>query len=325
MSLSILVLGGTRFVGRALARSLHAQGHRITVSSRRPQSAPAGVGVEAGERQQAISRMVSRSFQPDLVLDFTAYDAAAVRQAMQGFPQADYLLVSSTWVTRLWPRARADEMAPASTPRPADMPEATWNYVRNKALAEAVVAEHAMLESRRRAARIVRLPIMWGSDDHTGRLAFYVGRLAQGRLLLVDGGLNRAQIVWSQDVVKLIGAVIHNLESLPLLSEALPDEGLTVRGWIGLIAAACEFEARCFSIPSAGLRLRCPQYLEHEPLWREQELVVTAANLFVLAGLASTEPGDWLPGLAMSMPYTTGIAPVPGELSLLDRLEGSHG
>ena len=52
---------------------------------------------------------------------------------------------------------------------------------------------------------------------------------------------------------------------------------------------------------------------------------MTAANLFVLAGLASTEPGDWLPGLAMSMPYTTGIAPVPGELSLLDRLEGSHG
>lgn len=325
MSRSILILGGTRFVGRALATHLLAQGDRVTVSSRRPQSAPEGAAVEPGEREQAIARLAVQA-SPDIVLDFTAYDAAAAGQAMQAFPTADYLLVSSIWVTRMWPGAGADELVPgqATIRQPQGMPALTWRYVRNKAMAEAAVAAQAADEAGRRAARILRLPIMWGRDDHTGRLEFYLSRLLAGRLLLVDGGMNAAQIAWSQDVVRAVAAALPSLAQLPLLCEGLPGEALVVRAWIDVMARGCGRPARSFSVSSAQLQRECPAYLDHEPLWREQALPPTPANLFSQVGLASTDPGDWLPALSAQFQHHATAVPIPGEGALLDRMERRH-
>ena len=48
--MKILVMGGTRFVGRPLVARLHAQGHALTLFTRGKNAVPAGVEHLCGDR-----------------------------------------------------------------------------------------------------------------------------------------------------------------------------------------------------------------------------------------------------------------------------------
>ncbi len=291
----VLILGGTRFTGRALAARLVDQGHEVTVSSRRPERAPTRTRVVGGERREAIDRLAAELF--DQVLDFTAYDADSARHALSAFSGARYLLISSMWVTRLAPGMTAAAPAPVDSPAPSDLPEITRRYIAGKAAAEDVV---------RRAggqACALRLPIVWGADDHTGRLAFYRARLRDGAAqILVDGGANGVQLLWSDDAADAIGRLIEGKADPPSILEAIPGPPRRLAEIVDLIAAADGRMAAPVSLSREILGERLPAYLEREPLWRERPLAAGANNLFQLAGKAATPLETWLERLVRETP-----------------------
>ena len=107
----LLILGGTRFMGFALAGLLVDTGHDVTISSHRPENAPKGVHAHGGERGRAIVSLAQeRPF--DAVVDFTAYDADSAEQAIEAFSGARYFLISSIWVAKLRRGMLADTPLP---------------------------------------------------------------------------------------------------------------------------------------------------------------------------------------------------------------------
>jgi nucleoside-diphosphate-sugar epimerase len=296
----LLILGGTRFTGRALAGLLANIGHDVTVSSRRPENAPKGVQTHGGERGEAMVGLArERPF--DAVVDFTAYDADSTRQALDAFSKGRYFLISSIWVTKLHHGMLADTPAPIDVSAPHDLPAVTRKYIEDKASAEFQVRK---AHSTGRMAVALRLPILWGLNDHTGRLDFYRRRVTDGGAqILVDGGTNYAQLGWSEDVAGAIARLVTaDAHELPPLLEGLPGNGTTVIKLNELIAAEEGVLAQPVAVPRETLAREFPAFLDYEPLWREESLPVSRANLFTVTGWVPHALKDWLGNLVSQVP-----------------------
>lgn len=296
----VLILGGTRFVGFALARLLADAGHKVTASSRRPENVPQGVHPYGGERSSAISSLAQElSF--DVVVDFTAYDADSAGLAIAAFSGARYFLISSTWVTRLQRGMLADTPAPTGVFAPHYLPDVTRKYIEGKAGAESQVHK---AHSRGRVTVALRLPIMWGTNDHTARLDYYRRRVTDGaEQILIDGGTNRVQLGWSEDMAGAIARLVTiDDHELPPLLEGLPDSSITVSDLNALIARAEDTVARPIAVPQEILAREFPAFLAYEPLWREEALPVSSANLFKFTGWKPRDLQDWLANLVRQAP-----------------------
>jgi nucleoside-diphosphate-sugar epimerase len=291
----ILILGGTRFLGRKVAETLAIKGHELTLLSRRTGSVPPGARQVCAERKAGLDALKGSRF--DLVLDFICHDAAAgpADVAASVAPER-YVLISSTWVPRLWSGDRADEPGPGSGRAAANLPPVTMNYLGGKVRAEQAVAT---LRDAGRDAVSLRLPIMLGEGDHTGRFDFYRHRLADGGpLIAVAGGYNTAQIAVMEDLAQ---ALVRWLEVADIgdhpIWEGLPGEGRSVRNTLERMATSAGTKARLMDVPVAELARDFPVYLEQEPFWRESALAVTEANIYSAASLVPAIFGDELPAL----------------------------
>ena len=279
----ILIIGGTRFLGRRVAETLVSAGHNLTLVSRRTGCVPAGAQQICSERGAGLAMLQGIRF--DLVLDFICYDSMDMDQVAASIVAERYVLISSTWLPRLWAGSCANELPSGSTPVAAQLPTVTLNYLSGK-----LRAEQALNKLRQLGCKAVslRLPIILGDGDHTGRLDFYRRRLADGGpLIAVDGGQNHAQIAVMGDLAKAI--VRWSTEKdigRFLVWEALPDNGRSVRAIIEAMAVAAGVTATLVDLPVAELARDLPVYLDQEPFWRESALPLTAANIYAAVGMA---------------------------------------
>jgi nucleoside-diphosphate-sugar epimerase len=317
--MDILVLGGTRFVGRTTAKLLVGQGHAVTVASRRRENVPTGATCVIGERPALVAELRGRRF--DIVLDFIAYDETAPQHLLSAVPSGLYVLISSTWVPRLGSNKSAIELLETSpSSAPPGMQDITYRYLVGKVRAESAVVAQSAHSTEQRV--ILRLPIMWGAGDRTGRLGFYRQRIHDGGpVIAVSGGRNAAQIAWSEDIARaLIGWLVsREIASAPVW-EALPDEGRPVRELLAAVARAEGRPIRLADVPESTLERRLPGYLLEEPLWRECPLDRTSRNLFRTAGVVPTACDTWLQDLVRepARPASTDLRQV--ELTLLREL-----
>ena len=112
--MKILVMGGTRFVGKPLVARLQAQGHALTLFTRGKNAVPAGVEHLCGDRSSddGLSALQGRSF--DVIVDSSGRkqeDSSRV-VAITGPPSHRFVYVSSAGVyadSEQWP---LDESSP---------------------------------------------------------------------------------------------------------------------------------------------------------------------------------------------------------------------
>ena len=287
----ILILGGTRFLGRRVAEILVAAGHELTLLSRRSGSVSKGARQICAERGAGLHALKGDQF--DLVLDFICHDGDGPVEVAMSIDPVRYVLISSTWVPRLWFGARADELHPGLAPVTTDLPAVTVDYLNGKVLAEQAVAS---LRKAGRDAVTLRLPIMLAEGDHTGRLDFYRRRFADGgRVIAVDGGHNSAQIAVMDDLAQALVRWVEGTDigRLPIW-EGLPGEGRSVRSILELMATSWGAKAKLMDVPMGELARDLPAYLEQEPFWRETALPVTEANIYAAVGVTPATFGNEL-------------------------------
>ena len=118
----LLVLGGTKFLGRAAVEVALARGHEVTLFNRgetNPELFPEAKKLR-GDRTADLSALEGRDW--DVVLDPSGYIPSVVRASAEALVdrQPTYLFVSSVSAsTRAWPRrstSRAPSRSSASCP-----------------------------------------------------------------------------------------------------------------------------------------------------------------------------------------------------------------
>jgi nucleoside-diphosphate-sugar epimerase len=97
--MQILVMGGTRFVGKPLVARLMAQGHALTLFTRGKNPVPAGVEHITGDRSsdEGLSALQGRAF--DVIVDSSGRTLDDSRRVLTatGHPRHRFVYVSSAW------------------------------------------------------------------------------------------------------------------------------------------------------------------------------------------------------------------------------------
>ncbi len=194
----LLVLGGTKFLGRAVVGAALERGIEVTLFNRGRTNPALFPGVETltGDRHGDLSALEGRSW--DAVVDPSGYVPRVVRASTELLRGSvgHYVFVSSISVYAFPLPAWFDESAPRVV-LDADTEEVTGeSYGPLKARCEDVVREVFA-----RAFTIVRAGLIVGPHDPTGRFTYWPERLARGGEVLAPGDPDRfVQFVDARDL-----------------------------------------------------------------------------------------------------------------------------
>jgi len=180
--MNLLVLGGTRFLGRHLVDAACAAGHRVTLFNR-GRTAPglfADVGQLRGDRDGELAALGVARW--DAVIDMCGYVPRVVQQSVERLStRVDrYLFVSSVSVYADFSRAGIVEDAPVLRLTDPNTEDVLPNYGALKAACEAVV------QSTFAARSLIVCPgLIVGPNDPTARFSYWIRRCARGGPMLV--------------------------------------------------------------------------------------------------------------------------------------------
>ena len=203
----ILIIGGTRFLGRHVAERALSQGHRVTLFHRgrsMPDGLPGATSI-TGDRARDITSVTGVY---DAIVDTSGYlprDVAASCAWLRDRAAA-YAFVSSVSAYRDGFPAGADESTPLWDTGDSNATEMTVDtYGPLKAL-----CERAVLDRFGDRALIVRPGLIVGPYDASDRFTYWVRRIGSGGTVLVPGLPNRhVQIVDARDIADWLVAMLE--------------------------------------------------------------------------------------------------------------------
>ncbi|GAB2703470.1 NAD-dependent epimerase/dehydratase family protein [Nocardia thraciensis] len=173
-SMNLLVLGGTAWLGSAIARSALDSGHRVTCVVRGTET-PSGVSLIQADRDHDHALAEIATSRWDAVVDVSR-QPGQVRRAVRDLESVTdrFVFVSSVSVYASQAEIGADESAAVLDPLAADAIGSPDDYGPAK-----VACEHAVLEEFgvRRTA-IVRAGLIGGPGDPSGRTTYWPRRFA---------------------------------------------------------------------------------------------------------------------------------------------------
>jgi 2'-hydroxyisoflavone reductase len=196
----LLVLGGTKFLGRATVESALEAGHQVTLFNRgetNPELFPEAEQIR-GDRTQGLAELQGREW--DAVLDPSGQIPAVVRASAQALADSTpyYLFVSTVSVYADQGRRNDEESPLAELGDEPDnrLTEDYSNYGALKALCERTVRS---VYSER--CGVVRPGLIVGAHDPTGRFTYWPHRVARGGEVLAPAPPERkVQFVDARDL-----------------------------------------------------------------------------------------------------------------------------
>jgi 2'-hydroxyisoflavone reductase len=185
VAMRILILGGTRFVGRHLVEAALARDHDVTLFHRGRTNPGLHAGVERvlGDRDGGLEALGGRKF--DAVVDVSGYYRRIVGASARMFIDMvrRYLFVSTISVySEPIARGANEDAAVATTDEPDAETLEGGHYGALKGLCEQVVRD-----TFGERATIVRPGLVVGPHDYTGRFPYWPRRLARGGEVLAPG------------------------------------------------------------------------------------------------------------------------------------------
>ncbi len=202
------MLGGTRFLGRAVAEAALARGHDLTLFNRGETNAELFPDAEKlrGDRTDDLSALAGRTW--DAVIDPSGYVPRVVRQSAALLRDSGrYVFISSISVYPDFDEVRteSDPVAQLDGASEDELAADGSNYGALKALCEAEVAQ--VFGDR---SLIVRPGLIVGPNDPTGRFTYWARRLERGGEVLAPGPPERrAQFVDVRDLAEWIVAAVE--------------------------------------------------------------------------------------------------------------------
>ena len=225
--MKILVMGGTRFVGRPLVARLQAQGHALTLFTRGKNPVPAGVEHLRGDRSsdEGLSALQGRSF--DVIVDSSGRkqeDSSRVVD-ITGAPSHRFVYVSSAGVyadSDQWP---LDESSPTD-------PQSRHA---GKADTEAWLRREGI------AFTSFRPTYIYGPGNYNPVERWFFNRIVHNRPIPLPGdGSTITQLGHVEDLAEAMARCIEVDAAANRIYNCSGKQGITFKGLIRAAAVACD-------------------------------------------------------------------------------------
>ena len=181
--MNLLLLGGPKFVGRAVIDAALASGHEVTLFNRGTTGADLYPELEriVGDRHGGLEGLLGRRW--DAVVDTSGYVPRIVGASANLLATAvdHYVFVSSISVYASFDEV-VDEASPLDTLSEPGSEEVSEHYGALKAL-----CEHEVERAFPDRSTLVRAGLVVGPHDPTGRFTYWPHRIARGGDVLVPG------------------------------------------------------------------------------------------------------------------------------------------
>jgi 2'-hydroxyisoflavone reductase len=244
----ILIIGGTRFVGRHFVQAALDRGHTITLFNRGKSGADVFPGVETiyGDRDNAADLASLRGHRWDSVLDTCAYIPRHVAMLTDVIRDSTphYTLISTISVYADPVAHDADESAPLKA-----LDDETTEQVTNETYGGLkVLCERAASASRIGTVLNIRPGLIVGPYDHTDRFTYWVERIARGGDVLVPGDLaRRVQFIDGRDLGEWMVRMTERGVT-GTFNAVNPPEPTTWRDWLADMRDAFTSDARLHAV-----------------------------------------------------------------------------
>lgn len=249
--MELLIIGGTRFLGRALAAAALARGHRLTLFNRgrtNPQLFPQARHI-IGDRDGDLSALADHSW--DAVIDTCGYIPRVVRASAQFLADkvARYIFISTISVYAQDDGVNKDEGAPLAT-----IADETIETVTSETYGPLkVLCESAVEQAMPNRALIIRPGLIVGPYDPTNRFTYWVVRIARGGEILAPGGPHYpTQFIDVRDLAEWIIAMAE-ARANGIYNATGPDFRLTLGALFALCQKVAQSQARFTWIDDATL------------------------------------------------------------------------
>ncbi|WP_413299352.1 NAD-dependent epimerase/dehydratase family protein [Bacillus sp. 1P10SD] len=234
--MKILVLGGSRFLGRTFIKEALSQNHEVTIFNRGNQNTGLkDVEIITGDRFGDLSELKNRYW--DSVLDTSGFIPFTVENSTELLKDRvkHYTFISSISVYQDWVPENINESYPVldislekANELSKDVNGPIYEYYGHfKALCEKIA--EANLPGR---VLNVRAGQLIGPNDYTDRIPYWVHRVAKGGKVLVPGNEHRrVQLIDNKDLSKWILKMMAS-NSSGTFNATGPDYPLTIKQFI---------------------------------------------------------------------------------------------
>ncbi len=281
--MKLLIIGGTRFVGRHLVEYALARGHTLTLFNRGQSNPDLFPQVEQlrGDRAADLALLMHRSW--DAVVDTCGYLPRVVRLSAQALAgQIDrYVFISTVSVYADGNPRGMDETAPLATLKDETVEDVTGETYGGLK----VLCEKAVEETYLNRALIIRPGLIVGPHDPTDRFTYWPWRTAQGGEVLAPGNSDQpVQIIDARDLAQWIVQLVEEKRA-GIFNGVGPDYALTTRRMLEACVAVCNPQARLTWVSESFL-------LDHEvepwsemPVWlpEKESALETCSNARAIA------------------------------------------
>ncbi len=228
----ILVIGGSRFLGRHIVRQALDRGHAVSLFNRGmsdPDAFPEAESIR-GDRNEELSALAGREW--DATIDVCGYLPRQVRSLLEalGDTGGRYAFISSISVYDSSAPVGFSEDAPLVAPSYSDeltMEEYGALKVGCELTAQEVTSGRALL---------VRPGYIVGPHDPTHRFGYWVERCARGGLMLGPAADQPVQVIDGRDLAALVVGLVEQGATGAVHASA-PDPALTFSELLTQIAA----------------------------------------------------------------------------------------
>jgi 2'-hydroxyisoflavone reductase len=231
--MKLLILGGTRFLGRHLVTAAHARGHEVTLFNRGNYAIEGLGAVETiqGDRHTELAKLAGRRW--DAVVDTSGHLPRAVRAAAEVLSDAvdvyvfissqnAYANVSVPGIEEAYPLATltTEQLDHANAIDTSGEPSYGALYGGLKALCEQAAQD--VMPNR---VLVIRPGLIVGPYDYSDRFTYWVMRVARGGEVLAPGRPDRfVQFIDVRDLAEWLVRMIERKETGTYNAHGRPNE-----------------------------------------------------------------------------------------------------
>ena len=293
----VLIVGGTRFIGRRIAAELMARGDDVIVVHR-GESEPAELGgcthLHADRSALAGRSGQLRALRPDAVIDTRAMTKADAEAALPHLPDAHLVLLSSIDVYRAYELLLAGQGG-EPVPLTEESPVRQGRYPL-RGLLPGLGDNYDKLDVEpdylARGGTILRLAMIYGEHDGQRREEFILRRVRAGRRRIPVGpGTSLDTRCYVGDVAAAVLAALDRPAAAAGQVFNVGDPATdTVRVYAGRILAAAGHEAELVTVPDRVV----PDDLEATRSI-PQHFLIDSRKAVTLLGWRPTDPAETVP------------------------------